>query len=390
MEQKKHTAITLKAPAKLNLFLRILGRRLDGMHMLHSLVAPLSLCDDVTLSSIENSNNVEFAFTFSPDLEKHFEFEFPEPSKRSEMFKELCSDKNLCVQAADSFLKAAQIAKGIKIELTKRIPIGAGLGGGSSDAAAVLVGLNELFDYPLSEETLFDLAASLGADVSSVLYPEPVFFYSSGEKLLRVPEEIKQKFSAIEVLIVKPVTQVPSRDAYRLLGLEPKLSSDDAQKIGFQPIDMATKSALNFWGLELLGDENLKLSNNLTLLPQSGSSWGPKNRGGFFNDFENTIIDNYPEVGKVFDVLSKCLTNSSNEAIVLLAGSGSTVVALAPAFSDTEFLLEQLRNASKGTWYLAASSIIHDASILGRRQVGKAPDFDSGIRRFESSRPSSF
>jgi 4-diphosphocytidyl-2-C-methyl-D-erythritol kinase len=135
----------LKAPAKINLCLNVLGRREDGYHELETWMQKLDLCDSVTIELVDKQGIS--LFCDDPFL----------PAGKD----------NLVCRAADIFLKAAGCPSGtgVKITLEKKIPVAAGLGGGSSDAGSVLKGLNALFGRPLSEEKLLQLGRRLGADV---------------------------------------------------------------------------------------------------------------------------------------------------------------------------------------------------------------------------------
>ena len=180
-------SISLAAPAKINLSLRVLGKRSDGFHELETLMAPIGLADRIEISH-GGGKGIEF----------------------------LCSDPelpggpdNLCVKAAEAFLTATGLDHGIRIALMKKIPHGAGLGGGSSDAAAVLKGLNELFDHPLVEEELHLIALTLGSDVS--------FFLHGGAAMCRGRGEILGEAPAIPdrtLLLIKPPFPVPTVWAY--------------------------------------------------------------------------------------------------------------------------------------------------------------------------------
>ena len=142
---RKSRKISLKAPAKVNLFLNVLGRRPDGYHDLETWMQKLDLYDTIVLELYSGSG-----IDFSCD-------DASIPSDGS----------NLAVRAAMAFLKASTKSKGygVKITLHKKIPVAAGLGGGSSDAGTVLRGLNEQFDREFSEKQLIELARPLGADV---------------------------------------------------------------------------------------------------------------------------------------------------------------------------------------------------------------------------------
>lgn len=144
------------SPAKLNLFFQVLKKRGDGFHDIASLYVKVSLFDELT-------------FQFS-DVD---EFACDIPS--------LSSPDNLVIKARDLFRKKTGISEPMKIHLTKKIPIEAGLGGGSSNAASTLLALNELFEFPLSKGELFALSASLGSDVSFFLTQKPAFCTGRGE-----------------------------------------------------------------------------------------------------------------------------------------------------------------------------------------------------------------
>lgn len=133
------------AYAKINLDLHITGKRPDGYHTLETTMQSVSLCDTV----FYRKSSSPFAFSCSD--------------------RSLENDKNLCVRAAKAFFDAAGIMPCGKLRLKKRVPYGAGLGGGSSDGAAVLRLLNDAFEKPLPEERLLLLASSLGADVAFCL-----------------------------------------------------------------------------------------------------------------------------------------------------------------------------------------------------------------------------
>src|ERR1051325_3744674 len=139
-----------KSPCKVNLLLNILGKRPDGFHELETVMHPIALCDQLTLE--RRGSGVEL----------------------------ICSDaslptdsQNLVRRAAEAFLGAAQIRDGVKIHLDKKIPLAAGLGGGSGNAATTLLGLNQLFGAPLADAKLIELAAALGSDGPFFLQTNP-------------------------------------------------------------------------------------------------------------------------------------------------------------------------------------------------------------------------
>jgi 4-diphosphocytidyl-2-C-methyl-D-erythritol kinase len=157
--------LLLRAPAKVNLYLRVLGRRADGFHELVTVLHALDLCDTLELSLRPRSAG---AAAGAPDVRLVLEAAPPEVP---------AGEQNLAVRAATAVLDRAGAAGelGLDIRLWKRIPAGGGLAGGSSDAAAVLRGTNQLLGAPLDDATLRALAAGLGSDVT--------FFLSGGTAL---------------------------------------------------------------------------------------------------------------------------------------------------------------------------------------------------------------
>jgi 4-diphosphocytidyl-2-C-methyl-D-erythritol kinase len=152
---------TLPAPAKINAFLHVTGRRSDGYHTLQSLFVPIDCCDWV---SLEARDDGVISRTQGPD--------------------EVPATQDLAVRAARLLQRESGTALGVSIEIDKRLPIAGGLGGGSSDAATVLLGLNRLWRLDLSRRALMDLALELGADVPFFVFGEPALAQGVGEDLL--------------------------------------------------------------------------------------------------------------------------------------------------------------------------------------------------------------
>jgi 4-diphosphocytidyl-2-C-methyl-D-erythritol kinase len=161
LRKTRPTALTLLAPAKINFYLRIVGRRPDGYHLLESLMAPVSLYDRIRIRSLERP---EIRLSTSGT-------ELPEDSQ------------NLAWRAADLLRRHARVRAGVQLRLEKRIPIGAGLGGGSSDAAAVLRGLNRLWRLRLSVSCLARLGERLGADVPFAVHGRPAVVRGVGDEV---------------------------------------------------------------------------------------------------------------------------------------------------------------------------------------------------------------
>jgi 4-diphosphocytidyl-2-C-methyl-D-erythritol kinase len=175
------------APAKINLSLRVFGRRSDGFHEIETLIAPISLCDEI---KIEQRSGKEIAFRCDdPSVPK--------------------GQDNIVVRAANVFFEETRITSGISIALKKRIPHGAGLGGGSSDAASTLLALNELFETNLSREALAKMAEMIGSDVPFFIFQSAAVCKGRGE--LVSPTRLREQLS---VLLLKPDFGVPTQWAY--------------------------------------------------------------------------------------------------------------------------------------------------------------------------------
>ena len=176
------------APAKINLSLRILGRRSDGFHEIETLIGPISLCDEIQIERRSGKKGIEFQCD-DPSVPKGYD--------------------NLAVCAANLFLEKTKLDGGVSIELKKKIPHGAGLGGGSSDAASTLLALNELFDTKLPPEALAKIAEGIGSDVPFFIFRSVAVCKGRGE--LVSPTRLREQLS---VLLLKPEFGVPTQWAY--------------------------------------------------------------------------------------------------------------------------------------------------------------------------------
>jgi 4-diphosphocytidyl-2-C-methyl-D-erythritol kinase len=156
-------SLKLVAPAKINLFLHITGRRSDGYHLLESVFAPVTLADEVILT-LRKDGAIRLLNA---------------PAGLSE-------ENDLACRAARALQSASSSSLGVDIELVKQIPQGAGLGGGSSDAATTLLGLNRLWKTGLARDRLLDIGAGLGADVPFFIFGQPALVRGIGEELRAV------------------------------------------------------------------------------------------------------------------------------------------------------------------------------------------------------------
>jgi 4-diphosphocytidyl-2-C-methyl-D-erythritol kinase len=184
-------SLGLLAPAKINLWLEVLGKRADGYHELSTLMLPVGVYDRVEISLTPRGISMECS---DPDL----------PTDSA----------NLAWQAADCYLRAAGMKTGVHITLEKQIPVGAGLGGGSSNAGAVLGILDQLLAHPLSSPRLHTVARRLGADVPFFLRPRAVLATGIGEQL-----RVVSGLPSYPLLLIKPPVFVGTAGIYGRLAL---------------------------------------------------------------------------------------------------------------------------------------------------------------------------
>ncbi|WP_159991787.1 4-(cytidine 5'-diphospho)-2-C-methyl-D-erythritol kinase [Pelistega ratti] len=179
-------SITAQAPAKLNLFLHITGQRADGYHLLQSLFTLIDLEDTLT-------------FTCTDDGRIY----------RINEIEGIPEEQDLVIRAAQLLQKTTCVTKGVGIQVLKRIPSGAGLGGGSSDAATTLKVLNQLWETGLSQEELIHLGVQLGADVPFFIFGQTAIAQGIGELLQSYP------LKPIYYLILRPALSIPTAQIFK-------------------------------------------------------------------------------------------------------------------------------------------------------------------------------
>ena len=197
----------LKAPAKINLSFEIKARRPDGFHEIETLMAPLSLADQIHLETDRTFEGVQFSCD--------------DPSLPDD-------ENNLVVRAARNFQRKTGSRVGLKITLQKNIPHGAGLGGGSSDAATTLLGLNKLLGAELAQSELVKLAAEIGSDVPFFLFGSAAICEGRGEFVK--PSPLTRHFT---ILLLKPDFGVPTPWAYKGWSSSRELPGVDMRRRNF-------------------------------------------------------------------------------------------------------------------------------------------------------------
>jgi 4-diphosphocytidyl-2-C-methyl-D-erythritol kinase len=273
------STLTFQAPAKLNLSLRVLGRREDGFHEIDTLMVKLpGLADQIEFQECEN-----------------FSFECDDSSVPSD-------EGNLVVKAVRAYEAATGISCKHSLSLRKAIPHGAGLGGGSSDAATTLLGLNQLNAHALAVDPLRDLAASLGSDIPFFMASGAVRCTGRGEKLVQVPSP-----PALRVLLLKPSFGVSTPDAY-------KRWKDSRELPG------VSYDAQAAYSISLV------------------------------NDLERPVFQKHQFLAE----LKEWLLARRETAAALMSGSGSTVFAVLHQDADAEALAKAARfEMDPGLWHWA-------------------------------------
>lgn len=271
------------SPCKVNLLLNILGRRPDGFHELETVMQPVALCD--TLRFVAAASGVQLTCSH-PDLP--------------------LDSGNLAHRAATAFLKAAGAGGGVRIHLDKKIPLAAGLGGGSSNAANTLLGLNELFGRPLADKRLQEIAASLGSDVPFFLQSRPALATGRGEKI--EPLDSFPALRGVRLLLIHPGFGIATAWAYQQLAKFPEALNGRPGR-----------------GHELIS--RLQTSD----LANAASA--------FYNSLEAPVLRKYPLLA-----LSQEFLRAHGAVGTLMSGSGSTTFALAEGQAEAERLLEKFRS----------------------------------------------
>lgn len=260
--------ITRPSPAKVNFFLNVLGKRNDGFHTLETLFHPVEVSDRLSFELVEKVGSV----TLRCDTEG------------------VPTDKeNLVFKAATAFLRESGVQSGVRIELEKKIPLEAGLGGGSSNAANTLLGCNELFGKPLDQRQLLSIAQSLGSDVPFFLLGRPAIGTGRGEKVDPVP--YFESFKNCWIVVVHPGFGVSTAWAYNELQKYP----------------------------QALNGRPGRLHDLLRLL-ETGL---PANSSLFHNAFEEPVFRKFPILALIKEFFLERGAFAS-----LMSGSGSSLFAL--------------------------------------------------------------
>ncbi|CAN2050353.1 4-diphosphocytidyl-2-C-methyl-D-erythritol kinase [Candidatus Magnetomoraceae bacterium gMMP-1] len=245
------------SPAKINLFLHVTGKRTDGYHELFSLMCCINLYDTLSLNFKAPEIRVECSHPGVPE-----------------------NKSNTAYRAAELFLKTIGEKSGLYISIDKKIPVAAGLGGGSSNAATVLMELNKYYKEPLSQKELMTMGLRIGADVPFFIFKKPALACGIGERL----EHFNKKFN-FSLVLIYPGFEVSTGEIYKKL--------------------------------------NLELTNSKKQLKYSFGKYNGLDCSSLHNDLEPIALSEYPKILSA----KKALLNYNPEA-ALMSGSGSTVFGL--------------------------------------------------------------
>ncbi len=278
-----------KSRCKVNLLLNILGQRADGFHEVETVMHPVNICDDLVFT----------------DYKEGVQLTCSEPSLPTD-------GSNLVYRAAMAFREKARLSAGIRIHLQKRIPLAAGLGGGSGNAATTLLGLNEFFGYPLEPEQLRQIASSLGSDIPFFLQPCPALATGRGEKIQ--PFEFFAALKGMALLLIHPGFGISTAWAYHELARFPAASNGRpgrAQKLvaDLQKGDLACAAA------------------------------------EFYNALEFPALEKYPLLAIYQEFL-----RAHGAATTLMSGSGSTTFAIIDGEAAGRQLEQKVKTRFGSCW----------------------------------------
>lgn len=291
--------IQIIAPAKINLFLQVTGKRPDGYHELFTLMCPLGLADRIRLDPAGSRIRVTCS---DPDV----------PADTT----------NTTHRAAEIFLRSLTKhhhppLTGVKITIDKQIPVGAGLGGGSSDAAAVLRGLNRLLGYPFRLAELMEMGREVGADVPFFIFGQPALATGIGERL-----EPYRELPSYRVLLFYPGVSVSTAEVYKNLDLG---------------LTKCKKKLKDFVLKQRPFDAAFHLCN----------------------DLETVTLNRYPQVKAAKEAL-----DGRGALGVSMSGSGSTVFALFADDAMARCALQSLEGTTAGSFFLTQLIVDADTGNL--------------------------
>ncbi len=293
--------ISIEAPAKVNLFLEILGKRDDGFHELETVMQEISITDLLRFKETEEGIRLECEDNSIP-----------------------LNEDNLVYKAAKLIQRECGIEKGALIRLEKRIPVGAGLGGGSSDAAATLKALNQLWKIGLSDDGLMKLASRLGSDVAFFVKGKTSLCRGRGEKVYPIESNSKLNY-----VVIFPDVNVSTKAIYENVRLDLTKNRKDVSFL---------KEALS-------GSDAFSLGKLL------------------FNRLEETLFAQYPDLREI-----KGSLESFGFCGVLVSGSGSSIFGLCSDWGQAKAIRNKIDAKGFGKVFVATSVTVPQVKRQAERE----------------------
>jgi len=278
-------AIVINSYSKINLILNILNRREDGYHEIETIMQSVNLADKITITEKEDRIEIECNNPQVP-----------------------VNNKSLAYRSAEKILKKYKIERGVKIKIDKNIPIAGGMAGGSANSAAILTGINKIFNLNLSNEDLREMGEELGMDVPFCLRNGTALALHRGEKILHLPPITPPLW----IIVINPGFEISTQWAYNNINLR------------------KTKNGRN------------NMEAMLVALKRGIPGEIAKN---LFNSFEELIIKKYPEVGRIKDRLLNVGALGA-----LMSGSGPTVFGIMQNKEEALKVYERLKQEYKLIW----------------------------------------
>ncbi len=277
---------TVRAAAKINLFLDITGKRSDGYHIVNMVMQSVSLYDEVTVTIEKGDGEINVSCT---------DESIP------------CDETNTAYQAVKAFFEYAQIKpKNVWVKIKKRIPSQAGMAGGSTDAAAVLVALNEMLDTGFSQDELAEIAENIGADVPFCIYGGTMTASGIGTILTPLPE-----MPECYIVVVKPDIKISTKEAY-----------EKSDSMGYEQCRSVESMA------DAICRGDIKAVGK-----------------ALYNKFEEVV--EVPEI----DVIKQCMKDYGAEG-ALMTGSGSAIFGIFAEKSDAGDCIDELERDFENVWLL--------------------------------------
>lgn len=286
---RKVTKLSYKSYAKINLFLKIIGKTNDGFHHLESIISPISLADFLT---------VEISDKFDLKIDGEFKNSVNETD-------------NLMTKILKYFVENFHISTNLKIRLTKNIPVAAGLGGGSSNAAYFMIALNEIFKLNLSKEKLQEISFNFGSDIA--------FFFEEKTSIIRgrghISESYKNIFKPIEILLINPKISLSTKEVFS--NFKENFSKEITDKI--------------------LQNENI---SEILELP---------------NDLTNSAISIVPEINNILKNLEQ-----NNAIFAKMSGSGASCFGIFKSKEDLKSAEKRIKKLFSN-YFVTKTEILYEA-----------------------------